>query len=335
MSVTFPTNAELRRIGSEVAPRMQATRVGFQIAPERNVNSFLIEWEQEDNSGGLQQLRGAGGAPPRIKQVGYKRFMYEPGVYGEQSIIGEEYLLKGAGSITGDVNVDVTSEVLTRQRQLITRELDRKEHLIWTMLIQGTITVYGQGNQIQWSDTFPVQTFSCNDWDNLGAATPLLDFRLVRERGIGKGVSFGSNATAYMNSVTARKLLSNQNIADLGGKRIGGGNTLITLADLQQLFLADDLPRIQIYDDGYLNDAVTFTKFIPDDVVLVVGKRADGENVAEYHVARNILNPGMAPGSYEFVKQHLDEVPPNIEVHRGHNGGPVILYPSAVVVMSV
>jgi hypothetical protein len=96
-----------------------------------------------------------------------------------------------------------------------------------------------------------------------------------------------------------------------------------------------------IYDKGYKNDSGTFTKFIADGVVLVVGRRMDGGPIAEYRMTRNMNNPGGTPGSYEYLKDYAQgrnapkETPPRLEIHRGHNGGPVIYRPKAFVIMDV
>jgi hypothetical protein len=53
-------------------------------------------------------------------------------------------------------------------------------------------------------------------------------------------------------------------------------------------------------------------------------------------MTRNANNPDLAPGPYMRVIDTGEIViPRSIEVHDGHNGGPVIYFPSAVVVMSV
>jgi hypothetical protein len=96
-----------------------------------------------------------------------------------------------------------------------------------------------------------------------------------------------------------------------------------------------------LYDEGYIpTTGGSFTKFIPDGKVIIVGKRPSGVKIGEYILTRNAV-ANYRPVSYRFVKDYAaginapKEVPPKIEVHRGHNGGPVIYYPSAIVVMTV
>jgi hypothetical protein len=53
-------------------------------------------------------------------------------------------------------------------------------------------------------------------------------------------------------------------------------------------------------------------------------------------MVRNANNPGLAPGAYMKIVDNGDRaVPRLIQVHDGHNGGPALLYPSAIVVMTV
>ena len=89
-----------------------------------------------------------------------------------------------------------------------------------------------------------------------------------------------------------------------------------------------------IYDGGYKNDAGTFTLYIPINKVVVFGYRAGATPIAEYRIVDNANNPNGAPGPYTRVEEST-EVPIRVKVHDGHNGGPVIYYPSDIIVLSV
>ena len=79
-----------------------------------------------------------------------------------------------------------------------------------------------------------------------------------------------------------------------------------------------------------------YTPFIPNNKAIVVGKRPAGQPLGEYKMTRNANNPGLAPGAYQKVIDRRDQhVPATIEVHDGHNGGPALFFPSAIVVMNV
>lgn len=342
MGFVYPQSKEVREIGPVKVARMAQDRVGFKIMPMNEVNAGRVEWVQKDNFSGLQQLRGLDGAPSHVKRRGRNRYSYEPGVYGEFETITETELTNRAGGVTADVPIDVSDLVLEADEQLMQRELDRQEQVIWTLVVTGTFSVTAPGGGLVFTDTFAIQTYAGTNWTTLSSATPFVDFRAACTLGAGKGVRFNASATAYMNQITANYMLNNTNANDIGGKRNGLGANFLTVADFNKWALSNDLPQIEVYDEGYYDDTNTFQKFIADRKVVIVGSRVDGETVGEYQLTRNAQNPGMAPGSYVFIKDKTGngpdgqkQVPATIDVHRGHNGGPAIFFPSAIIVMSV
>jgi hypothetical protein len=169
----------------------------------------------------------------------------------------------------------------------------------------------------------------------------LADFRGIGLLGRGKGANFGGGATAYMNKTEANKLLANTNASDLSGKRVVAGNTPLSINDFNRIAVEQDAPSIVVYDEGYYDNNNQFQLFIPTGKVVIVGKRAQGQRIGEYVKTLNAVNPGRAPGSYSFTNDFTGEapngvrrVPPSIEVHQGHNGGPVIYYPGSVAVLT-
>lgn len=348
----FPTAREMREIGPRKLTRAAESRLGLKLFPIRNVNAGILQWSQRDNYSGLQALRGLDGAPFHVQHVGMGQFTVQPGVFGDFMTIGETELTNRAGSVNGDVNIDVSDLVLERQDILIGRELDRIESIIWALVTTGTFSVSSPtGAGVTFTDTYTLQTLSGSDWSTPSTATPLGDFRAAQAKAVGYSVNFGSAAMAIMNRVTLNRLLSNTNAADLGGRRTLGGGTVNSMAATNIILQGEDLPQIVVYDEGYFATAAAataadstanLTKFVPDDKVILIGQRSNGETVGEYRMTRNTVNPGYAPGSYDVVKDMTGNapdgqkfIPPKIEVHRGHNGGPVLYFPSAILVMSV
>lgn len=341
MAYIYPTNRELMEIVPDKIARLSQNRLGLQVMPVRDVRAAVVQWTQRDNYRGLQQLRGLDGAPTHVTPVGSNSYSYTPGVYGEFATITETELTIRAGSAMGDVPIPVDDLVLDRQSYLIGRELDRIEYMIWTLLTTGTFSVALPGGAIGFTDTFSIQTYAASDWSTVATATPLADFRAVQLLGAGRGVSFGAGATAYMNRVTANYLLGNTNTSDLGGKRLEGGATVNDMPGVTRIITGQDLPTVVIYDEGFYDSGNSFNRFLATDKVVVVGQRAAGERIGEYLKTINANNPGRAPGSYSYVVDRANAVngekrtPPNMEVHQGHNGGPVLYLPGSVVVMSV
>ena len=334
---TYPANAALEIVQRDLLPRLAADRPIFDILPIKNSDNHLLIWTQMDNIVGVQQARGMDGQPPRVKKTGAKQYIFNPGVYGEFLDIDEQELTAKGSYTTPGAVYDLSDEVADRTLQIKQREMDRIEQLGWLMLTTGTFSVAGPTGALVHLDTFSLQTFtSATAYSTYATATPLADFRYVKTLHRGKSVSFGSNSKAYANQTTINNILLNSNTQDVGGRRLSGLGTINNVNDLnQKLFLGDDLPQLVPYDQGYLDDNGTFQLFIPTGKIVVVGQRPGNEPIGEYRMTRNANNPNMAPGPYiKIVDNGERAVPRNIQVHGGHNGGPVLKYFGSVVVMN-
>jgi len=337
---TYPSSAELRAIDQELMPRMIEGRVLFDILPMEEADTFLLRWDQADNFLGLQNVRGLNGEPPRIKRIGQKTWQMVPGVFGEYIEIDEEELTtrRQIGSFNEPIRID--DLVTQAEAQLLERELDRVELIGWTLLATGTFSVSSINGQVIHTDSYTLQTFSAGTpWATVATATPIANFNAVQLLSRGHGVNFGASARAYMNRATANNLFGNTNAADLGGKKSAYGASVNGVNDINPILMGLDLPEVAIYDQGYLDDTNTFQLFIPNNKVVVIGKRPGDQKVGAYRMCRNANNPTLQPGPYTTVYDSMadgnNKPPRKIEVHRGHNGGPCLMYPSAVVMMTV
>jgi hypothetical protein len=331
---SYPTNNELRQIERSLLPVLEENDAIFDIMPVRNVNAAYVSWEQQDDFVGLQQVRGINGQPGVVASRGGKRFVLTPGVYGEKALLDEQQITerRGYGDFGGAINL--TDLVRERQDQLLTREINLRRYIGWKLLSSGTFSIAAANGAVMHTDTFALATYAGSQWTVAGNDTPLADFRGAKLLQRGKSVNFGSQARAFMNSTMVNRLLGNTNAADLGGRRTGGGNTFNSVRDINNILLDQDLPQVVPYDEGYLDDSGTFQLFIPNNKIVVVGRRTDGGRIMEYQMTRNANNPNEAPGSYVKVVDKVDDVPRTVEVHRGHNGGPAVLYPSAICIIT-
>ncbi len=334
---TYPTNAELQVIAQDKLPALTMDDPIFQIMPVRERDTSLVMWEQRDNYIGLQQVRGMNGAPPNVKQVGAKRYQMQPGVYGEFIPIDELSLTERRRWGTFNEPVSIDDLVMENQDQLLSRQIDRMRQVGWTLLSTGAFSVPGPNGAILHTDTFPLQTFAAAvTWATVGTATPLADLGAVQLLGAGRGVNFGQGARAYMNRVTFNSFRNNTNPNDFGGRRGSGMEGINGLGRINELLTGDDLPNIVIYDEGYINDAGTFVRFIGNNKVVVVGQRAAGQTIGEMQMTRNANNDNLEPGAYSKVVDNGERaVPRVIEVHAGFNGGPALYYPGSIVLMTV
>jgi hypothetical protein len=337
---TYQNGITYSKIGAAKSAMAQKDRVGFKILPIRQKRVAVLRWQQKPVWRGLQQLRGPGGAPSYVNRHGGENFLAEPGYYGEYISTQEGELLARMGSQVGDVVVNIADIIADDKDYLIKRELDAIEYIIWQLVANGTFTIIGPNGSI-YSDTFAIQTHTASDWSS-PAGAPLKDLRTIRStKGVGKGLNFGRGALYVMNSITAQYFLDNQNSDDLAGKLVEGGNTANADPDIvNRLLIRNDLGTVLIYDNGWHDEDENFHYYVPTDKVIIVGRRTDGEEIGEYTETLN-LHAESGVGPYDITKDYFKginapkEVPGRIENHRGHNGGPVLWHPGAIIVMSV
>lgn len=336
MVYIYPTSEELKAIEQTKIAALTTEDPIFEHFPMVNVDSHILSWEQRDNYKGLQAVRGLNGQPKRVNFVGGKRYTMEPGVYGEFSSVDEIELTtrRQWGSFNAPINID--DLVTDRQDFLLDRRLSLVKSILWTLVTTGSFTVADEMGATKYAGTFPIQTYSAGvAWGTSATATPLANLRAIQLLSAGYSVNFGSQAKAYMNRVTFNKLVSNTNTNDIAGRRTSGLQSVLNQSEINGVLMGEDLPQVVVYDEGYYNESGTWTRFIATDKVVIIGARPAGQPVGDYAMTRNATNPNLAPGPYMKVVDDEDDVPRNIKVHDGHNGGPRIYFPSAIVVASV
>lgn len=329
----YPDSAELMAIAQDFLPRLMGDRPAFKIFPTRNINDSMLIWDQLGNFVGLQAARGMNGEPFRVKKTAQNRYVIQPGVYGEFSYLNEQELTRRAMLGSFATPMDVSDMVLIEQNKLLQRELDRQEFVIWTMLTSGTVSVSLPTGGVTYTDTYSLQTYTASvTWSTLATSTPLADLRAMQLLSRGHSVRFDSSATLYLNQKWVNNMLNNTNANDLGGKRVQYGNSVLTLDMVNTILLGNNLPKIVPMDAGYYDETGTFQLFIADGTGVLVGSRTDGANIGFYGLTRNANNADLGPGSYsKVIDRGETTVPRSIEVHRGHNGGICVEFPSAIV----
>src|SRR4030095_5221912 len=137
MAFSYQTTRELRRIAQILLPNLMANRIVFadDFFPIRNVDAHALEWAQLDDVLGLRRGRGLSGRPSRIQRLGGKRYMLEPGVYGEYAVVDErEITTRRPWGAQADITIDISDLVAECQAQLLQRRLDRQEWIVWAPL---------------------------------------------------------------------------------------------------------------------------------------------------------------------------------------------------------
>jgi hypothetical protein len=224
-------------------------------------------------------------------------------------------------------------------RQLLVRQMQRMQWLMWTLLRTGVYNVTNEVGTVVHQDGYTVTTYAASDWSTVGTADPLADLRAIQLLPEGTSADFGPDAIILVNRRTANYLLANTNTASMAGKRVNGGSTLNTMEDVNRIFAGEGLPQIVVYSDGYYDDNGTFQLWIPNDYAIVIGRFNGSTELGEFRRVRHADNPGAAPGPFlkitDTARNPNAPPPRQVRVYRGQNGGPVIWYPGSVVVMRV
>ncbi len=337
----YPQLREMRELGPTLAAStVKIDPILDRVFPVVNVNAPMLQWSVDADDFGLQQLRGLDGSPLGVTRLGKTHYVERPGYYGEFETITETELTERAGSVMGDVSIDVGDLVAEAYRQLNSREATRIRKICWDLISTGTFTVSGKESTLVHTGTYTLQTYSASDWNTTTTSTPLVDFRAVQAKGPEYGTNFGSQSIAVMNRRNANLLFSSTTSTDIFGRRTSGGGTVMNNEEVNRVLMGEDLPQVVVMDDGYKNDSGTFTRFVPDDTVIIIGVRQTGDQIGQYRMTRNLNNPGGAPGHYEYIKDYANginapkQTPPKIEIHAGHSGGPVLFRGGSIVVMS-
>jgi hypothetical protein len=339
VNYVFPTSRRLVEINPEKVINLQRNRPTFELFPDENDDeAWRLEWFQRDNYRGFQQLRGLNGQPSYVKMVGQKWFSQEPGVFGEYMYVDERIMTQRARIATGREGgrVPIIDLVTERQDYLNARETDLKEWLHWAILLNGTFALLGPTGA-EFTATFPIQTLTLSNWSDHANATPYSDLLGLKALTRGKSLNFGRAATVTGNSTTISHVYLNTNVNDIGGKFVGQFGLRIgapaTLEETNTIFGSAGLPTFREYDEGYNRESDgAFQLWIPDDVISIIGARTDGSRLGAYRHVTNVNNDNAAAGRYTKIIDTLARtVPRKISVHQGHNGGPVLFYPSAII----
>lgn len=336
-SLNYSTPAELKQIEQTLLPTLVEDDPIFGVFPIVESDRVRLRWVQRDNYTGLQQIRGLNGQPKNVRMTGYKEYEYKPGYYGEFVTLDEAELTERRKASTWDEPASVDDLVGDAQTFLLQRRLDRIRYIIFTLITTGVFSVANGRGEVMHQDAFSLQTLTAGiAWSSTATAVPTTNIRAAQLLSRGQSVNFGTGAEIWMNQTTANNLLSNTNANDLFGRRVGGGDTVNNLGDINKILSGNNLPEIVVYDRFYLDDSNQVQLFIPNNKAVLIGKRSNNAQLGEYRMTRNRVNNGK-PGAYTQVVDTLQfgQIPGAVHVHDGHNGGPVIEYPGAIVVMNV
>jgi len=328
---------KVRQVMELKLPRLMEGRLGFELFPITQVNEDFLFYERKTLRLGLQGARGVGGPTAPIIHRGVDVFRVTPGYYGDHYTIDESDLVRLREAGDWSAFSSYASQTGEATDYLTQRYLDRAESSIWAMLQTGAFSATNKQGVVMHNDLFTITGYTPGIlWNVPATAIPLANLRSYVEQSE-KGVSAKFKSGRLVGTRgTINNILNNTNAADIGGKRVGGGNSVNAMEQVNQILLDNDLPQLEIYDEGYYPEptGTAFSKFLTDGKLVAFGARTDGESIGEYRLTRAAQNTNSGPGEWYTVKDKRDENPPEVIISGGHNGGPVPFYPEALFVVN-
>jgi hypothetical protein len=341
----YPNNYDLRLVQQEKAPTQEKDRELLKRFPIRYTKAARVEWEQYDSHHGLMSVRGINGKPGEIQPLGLNRFSMKPGYYGNFRAWNETQQTELREAGTPNQPLDLRAEMAREQERMQGMRFDLVEWIVSSLVRTGKVLNRAADGTLLHTDTIGIAAALAPAvaWSTLATATPLADFRAWKVASqTGTNSKFGKGAEALMNAATLNYMLNNSNPADLGGKRLAVGSSVLGIDDLNKILAANDLPTVVEYDEQYRNDPSSpWTRFLPDGWVVMFGTRPAGQPIGEFQATINAQEDALVEegvfgnddrtGIYtRVIDTGLQTIPREIQLHHGMNGGLAIYYPTAL-----
>lgn len=352
LTLTYPTNLQLDMLLQEYVTDTTGLVGLSEFAPITSFETQRVRWDELDAERGMTAPH-AMDADPRIdKRPGSKTREYEPIPFKESDVIKESELLRARelGTLGNVVNIDRVVARVMKSRADKTKI--RAEWCVWQMA-QGVIDVNENGVLVH--ETFPIQTFDpVVAWDVFATATPFKDWQAACMKFRGPIGATAKGGFGYMNQKTCNHMLNNRNEDDLWGmlqRRFT--STEFGLKEVTTIFEDFGLATPKVYDGGYVDRNGDYQFFVPDDVVIVKGKRQLNQVIANFATTPSLHRrtpAGVnAPGFFSILEingrpndgagvvlsELGDSSNPQIKHTGGVYGGPVCWYPRSIVKMDV
>lgn len=356
----FMNSAELSYILQELLPERTMTDVVFtDLMRPRAIREQTILMEQRDSFYGYTPGRVPGASFAQVNREAKNRITLEAVQYGEDKVMDEKFMLMSRQIGTFASPMDLTEEQMNDQVHLIDRFIKRYKKVTWDLFTTGKYQALGANGELVGQDSYTFTQFSAAvDWSTLGSATPLFDLRTMKLKHRGQSASFGRKARIYSQSTDIINLLSNTNANDLGARLKfipGYGTRTLSLADVNDIFLAMDLATIVEYDEflptgasNFGTGPAAFTMYIPAGTAVCVGARDYGDPVCDYTMTPTLpvvlgqtgVPTGVTRAETPWANIYMDF---DIDLRDKWSartriaaaGAPRVLFPSAVITMNL
>ena len=334
--IVYPDPQLITEVISEFQPD-PAEYMGLSKCPMEttayNSSPKVISWDILGPGGGMTQPHALGTNPRMVKQTALKTKSMKTAYWKEFIRLDEADLLEVRN--VGPRFQERAAETLVMRsvNRLDNRLFTRMEWLVWQMF-NGTLSLNENGiiRTIDYEIPAGNQITVATLWSN-PASDPISDIQGFAQVFSNLGTEIDE---IWINMQTAINLCKNTILRDLVRQssnvtRIGVGNVGALLMEL-----AGVPGRIVIYDKGYLNDSLTFTRFIPNGRAHVFARQVASQGkFCEFACTPSLYNGGISGATGGRFVRTLDKTD---DIHKayydimmGLYGLPVMFHPEWVL----
>lgn len=344
MPINWPSPEAITGVAREF--QADPTRfIGQGILPvettKYNLTPDHISWDVLGPAKGMTSAHTLGADPKLVEARVLKTLAQKPAHFKEAQRLNERDLLLVRGLGTED-RTRMAGRLVTMAIEDLSLRVDtRVEWAIWQAL-QGRLVLnengvkrtidYGVpgGNKIDVSD-------GAGEYWSHADGDPISDLQAALDKFDGTGAG---RVRAFYNRSVAKLMSGNATVRDLVRQsapvlQLGSSNVGSLVMDL-----VGGLEAMVQYDEGYVDDAGTFTKFIPDNKVILLGSGAATERLGEFASTPSLHNGGIdgaTGGKFAGIddSRAMAQANPFVEVFAGIYGLPVLFHPDWIVVLTV
>ena len=339
--ITWPEPQLITEVISEFQPD-PSRYMGLSMCPmdttSHNNSPKIISWDILGAGGGMTQAHSLGANPRMVKQTSLKTKTMRTAYWKEFIRLDEDDLLSVRN--VGPKFQERAAEMLVMKsvNRLDNRLFTRMEWLIWQMF-SGTLTLNENGvvRTINYAIPAGNMVTAAPLWSSIATANPVRDIqdwaKKFSDIGTVLDVVKINLATAILLSqnTTVQALVQNHStVLQIGVYNVG--QLIMTLAGVPG--------RIEIYDEGYLDDSLTFTRFIPNGKAYLFAKQVPDQGpFCKFISTPSLYNGGIngaTGGRFVRTKDETENIHKAFyDVMMGLYGLPVMYHPEWVIVATV
>lgn len=330
-------------------------------------NADIIQYDQWQDPYGLSALRGLDGPPPIVTLPGVRVYRVAPGYYGNKTMIRESQITKQREPGTPNEPVDIDELMNYYMLYFSTMAGSRIRLTLADLLINGTFTVTTTDSTNNVSNGSQIHTYTIENYRTLAPANdgntgpswvsdptnakPINDQLYWQNYlQLGTSTSFGNDSALLAQQGMMVTLLKTTQVQQTYRDKYGAS---ITGPDgLNQLQQGFGLPKWELYNEGYnptladvqAQDLSAFTRFIPANNFIWMGKRKEGQQVGSFKFTRHANKVNSGTPGYPTVSQNPElpwsegihvavyyypQMPAHFDYEIGFNACPVSWYPFA------